>query len=256
MAKTKFYAVAQGTNPGIYRDWDSCKAQVEGVKNARYKSFATMDLAQAFISQHKEGTSSKSSKLGVVKGGVVKTKSVRKVTGTAITLSQRAKNALSKQSDTTAALGDSNTIEIFTDGSSRGNGKTGAVAGFGVYFGPEDSRNIAGRLAGPRQTNQRAELTAIIRALESVDSASKVVIKTDSQYSIDCFTKWHQAWVRNGWKNSQQKDVENKDLIQRGLDLLGSRQGSTQLIKVKAHIGIQGNEMADRLANEGALKPE
>lgn len=149
-------------------------------------------------------------------------------------------------------------IEIFTDGSSRGNGTNGASAGYGVYFGPGDSRNLSARLPGSRQTNQRAELMAITEALKAVPSNQAVIIKTDSQYSISCFTVWKTTWLRNGWRNARGGEVENRDLIQYGLELIEARRsagGTSMLQKVPAHSGVHGNEMADRLANEGAMKP-
>ncbi len=142
---------------------------------------------------------------------------------------------------------------IWTDGSSRGNGRVGATAGMGVYFGPSDPRNLSERLPGVVQTNNRAELTAIIRALEAVAPDANIVIKTDSQYSVSCFTIWAQSWIRRGWKNSKGSPVENRDLIQKGLELL-KRPGVTKFVKVRAHIGTAGNEAADHLANMGALK--
>lgn len=76
-------------------------------------------------------------------------------------------------------------IEIYTDGCCFRNGRPDAIAGVGVYFGPKDNRNISEPLSGNIQTNQRAEITAVIRALQSVPKDSKVSICTDSSYVIN-----------------------------------------------------------------------
>ncbi|KAG9712724.1 hypothetical protein KCU75_g24689, partial [Aureobasidium melanogenum] len=102
-------------------------------------------------------------------------------------------------------LQDDKPVIIYTDGSSLGNGAHGAVAGVGVYFGPKDKRNLSEPLSGTRQTNQRAELTAIQRALEIAPRNRPVTIYTDSNYSIKCVTEWFVKWRANGWLNASKK---------------------------------------------------
>lgn len=130
-------------------------------------------------------------------------------------------------------------------------------------------RNVSEPLPGPRQTNQRAELTAMLRALEIAPRNRHVVIHSDSKYAIECVTSWYVNWRRNGWKTASGKTVENKDLIEHILGKVeertkaGSAQRTargegesglvrTQFIWVKGHDGDVGNEEADRLATEGA----
>lgn len=145
-------------------------------------------------------------------------------------------------------------------------------------------RNISEPLKGARQTNQRAELTAILRALEVAPRDRPVAIYTDSNYSIKCLTDWYKKWEQNGWLNSARKPVENKDLIERVLALINEREeigkrygddldteprdGDTaaqadqttvvqgrarvKLIWVKGHKDDQGNIAADGLAVAGA----
>ncbi|KAI4258000.1 MAG: hypothetical protein LQ352_001390 [Teloschistes flavicans] len=148
-------------------------------------------------------------------------------------------------------------LRIHTDGSALGNGQTGAFAGVGVYFGPGDKRNVSEILPGPRQTNQRAELTAILRALEIVPKNRGVSIITDSKYAIDCVTVWYVNWRKNGWKNASGKAVENKDLIENILTKIEERkllQVQSEFEWVKGHAHHPGNVEADRLAVEGARK--
>ncbi|KXT05891.1 hypothetical protein AC578_391 [Pseudocercospora eumusae] len=169
-------------------------------------------------------------------------------------------------------------VRIYTDGSSLANGSTNAWGGVGVYFGPADKRNISEPLQGTKQTNQRAELTAIVRALEVAPKDRKIVIVSDSKYAIDCVTEWFRNWQRNGWLNSSRKPVENKDLIQKILDMLEERfklneyrmeedgetnvedrrghwdrgPGGVRFEWVKGHAKDEGNNAADELATAGA----
>ncbi|KAK4990793.1 hypothetical protein LTR50_002329 [Elasticomyces elasticus] len=114
-------------------------------------------------------------------------------------------------------------VRIYTDGSSLGNGQNGAVAGVGVFFGPGDRRNVSAPLVGSRQTNQRAELTAIMKALELAPRDRPVTIYSDSSYSIKCVTEWFYKWRSNNWLTASKRPVENKDLVEKIIGLLEER---------------------------------
>lgn len=119
------------------------------------------------------------------------------------------------------------------------------------------TRNISEALAGIRQTNQRAELTAILRALEIVPRNRDVSIITDSRYAIDCVTLWYINWRKNGWKNSSGKPVENKDLVENILAKIEERDSlkvQTAFEWIKGHANHLGNVEADKLAVNGARK--
>lgn len=164
-------------------------------------------------------------------------------------------------------------LRIYTDGSTLKNGRNFASAGVGVYFGPGDprfashtlsqsvplltnpSRNLSEPLKGNRQTNQRAELTAISRALDIAPRHRDVTIFSDSQYAIKCVTVWCINWRRNNWMTSDRKPVENKDLIEPILAKMEEREAlkvKTLFEWVKGHNHHAGNEEADRLAVNGA----
>ncbi|CAL1698323.1 unnamed protein product [Somion occarium] len=150
-------------------------------------------------------------------------------------------------------------ITVYCDGACKNNGKANAIAGIGVWWGPKDHRNAAERCPGA-QTNNRAELIALIRVLETVPrSKTPLMIRTDSKYTIDCFREWIAKWRRNGWKTSKGEPVKNESII-RYLDaLLAERSASGQEIEldyVAGHKGHEGNEGADRLANDGCLLPK
>lgn len=116
-------------------------------------------------------------------------------------------------------------------------------------------RNLSEPLDGPRQTNQRAELTAIQRALDLSPLNRNVEIFTDSSYSIKCVTEWIHNWRRNGWQTSARKPVENRDLIEAVTAKIDERDKvgvKTKLVWVKGHATDEGNIAADSLAVKGA----
>ncbi len=118
-------------------------------------------------------------------------------------------------------------------------------------------RNVSETLPGPRQTNQRAELTAVLRALEIIPRNRGVVIITDSRYAIDCVTSWYKNWRRNGWRTAAGKAVENKDLVETILAKIEERDElkvETSFEWIKGHSDSLGNIEADKLAVDGARK--
>lgn len=156
---------------------------------------------------------------------------------------------------TVAKEGPSAMLKIYTDGSSLSNGQAGARAGVGVFFGPGDAKNVSEALKGSRQTNQRAELTAISRALDIAPRHRQVTIYTDSKYAIDCVTNWYVKWKANGWLNAKGKPVENQDLIKGVREYIEEREMlgvGTWFVWVKGHASDEGNIAADRLAVDGA----
>jgi len=136
-------------------------------------------------------------------------------------------------------------VEIFTDGACRGNpgpGGWGAV----LRHGDAEKELYGGE---PDTTNNRMELTAVIRALEALKRPVKVRLVTDSQYVKNGITQWIVQWKRNGWKTAARKPVKNADLW-RELDELAGRH-EIRWEWVKGHSGHPENEQADALANRG-----
>ena len=116
-------------------------------------------------------------------------------------------------------------------------------------------RNVSETLPGPRQTNQRAELTAIVRALDIAPMDRDVTIITDSRYAIDCVTSWYINWRKNGWKTAAGKSVENKDIVENVLAKIEERKAlkvQTLFEWIKGHAQNPGNVEADKLAVNGA----
>jgi ribonuclease HI len=136
-------------------------------------------------------------------------------------------------------------VDVFADGACKGNPGAG---GWGVLmrFGPHVKELFGGE---PNTTNNRMELTAVIRALEALKRASQVRVHTDSQYVQKGISIWIHDWKKRGWKTSDKKPVKNAELW-RQLDELAA-QHTIEWIWVKGHAGHPGNERADALANLG-----
>lgn len=139
----------------------------------------------------------------------------------------------------------SDLVEIFTDGACRGNPGPGGWGAILRYGGRE--KTLYGGEA--QSTNNRMELTAVIRALEALTRPCEVRITTDSKYVIQGITEWLPNWKRRGWKTADRKPVLNADLWERLDALVAPHDIAWQW--VRGHSGHPENERADRLANKG-----
>lgn len=135
-------------------------------------------------------------------------------------------------------------VEIYTDGACRGNPGPGGWAAFLSVGGRE--KEIAG--AEALTTNNRMELTAVIRALETLKRPVSARVFTDSQYVRRGITEWLKAWKARGWLTADRKPVKNQDLWQRLEAAAAAHQ--IEWHWVPAHTGVAGNERVDRLANQ------
>jgi ribonuclease HI len=137
-------------------------------------------------------------------------------------------------------------VEIYTDGACSGNPGPGGWGAVLSYNGHR--KELYGGEPGAT-TNNRMELMAAIRALESLTRPAEVRLHTDSVYLRNGISKWLRGWKRNGWKTADSKPVKNADLWQR-LDA-AAQPHQVQWLWVKGHAGDPGNERADALANRG-----
>ncbi len=135
-------------------------------------------------------------------------------------------------------------IDIYTDGACRGNPGPGGWAAL-LRLGAHE-REISG--GDSLTTNNRMELTAVIRALEALTRPVHARVYTDSEYVRRGITEWLPGWKARGWRTAARKPVKNQDLWQR-LDELRARH-QLEWHWVPAHSGITDNERVDRLANE------
>ena len=139
-------------------------------------------------------------------------------------------------------------VEVYADGACKGNPGPG---GWGVLIrmGQHSKELFGGELM---TTNNRMELTAVIRALEALKRTCQLQIYTDSVYVQKGMIEWLASWKARGWRTSDKKPVKNDDLWQQ-LDLL-AQQHQIEWFWVNGHAGHEGNEKADALANEGVAK--
>jgi ribonuclease HI len=168
-----FYAVARGREVGIFDSWAVCRKHTVGYPSAKYKKFATKAEAEQYIIEEN--------------------------------------CAEIAEPDLSAAPHDQ--LVIYTDGACTRNGKAGAAAGIGVYFGEDDPRNVSKRVEGPKQTNNVAELLAVITAIEiiceDIEKYTKIFIYTDSEYVIKCATTYGKKIDQGKVKDT----VPNYDLV-------------------------------------------
>lgn len=265
-----FYGVKRGRAPGVYATWNECNIQVRGFARARYKKFPTAAAAKDFVEN--PGLSDDETRLP---SPTPATAVIRKRKLPESNLLD-AQNAL-KKTKIIETEDQKSVASVYTDGCCWSNGQNQAKAGLGVFWGDDHPMNLSEKLTG-RQTNNRAEIEACCRGKESnretemlvsrlniktfkksfffsaIEQAKQTGIKrlkihTDSQFTINAMTKWLKGWKKNGWKNGAVKNMEDF----KRLDLLC--QGITvEWIHVNGHVGIHGNEMADRLAKAGADK--
>jgi ribonuclease HI len=136
-------------------------------------------------------------------------------------------------------------VEIYTDGACSGNPGPGGWGAVLVYG--DVKKGISG--FEPATTNNRMELLAVIESLRLLREPCKVTVYSDSAYVVNCFKhKWYESWIAKGWKNSQGKRVENRELWEELLSLMTKHQVTYS--KVKGHAGVELNEWADQLARD------
>lgn len=235
----KYYVVLNGRVPGIYSTWTECKQQVLKYKNAKYKSFKQLNQAEEYYNTES---------------------------------SSKVHNKPDNKRDKSDILDKTNeTIQyIYTDGACSNNGRKNANAGYGVYISENNPNNISERVVG-KQTNNVAEVLAIIKALELIKKNTKLlttsnnnkdinknnanitqwVIVTDSKYALRYATTLGEKYNKENWKT----DIPNKELVKQ-LYLLTQdvkKYKNVEFQKVEAHTGKQdkhslGNEQADKLA--------
>jgi ribonuclease HI len=228
MAK-KFYVVWIGRQPGIFTDWATCERQTKGFNGAKFKSFPTREEAeQAFKGSPSAVLSKSAAAKSSTKPSIL------------------SNSASSVKAASVESVAD---VEIFSDGACRGNpGQAGS--GLAVYRKGILSELWYGLYASIG-TNNTAELLALHHALltakDELLKGSTVVIRSDSQYAIKSITEWAPAWARAMWMNGS-TPRKNAEIIKPMYELYQELKRQLTIHHVRGHHGIQGNELADRMA--------
>ena len=136
-------------------------------------------------------------------------------------------------------------VTIHTDGACKGNPGPGGWGAL-LAWGAREKELFGGEA---QTTNNRMELTAVIRALESLKRPCEIELYTDSQYVKQGIERWIHGWKRNGWLTSDRKPVKNAELW-RALEAAAARH-RIRWHWVKGHNDHPGNTRADALANRG-----
>lgn len=228
----KFYVVWAGRQTGIFTDWPTAQRAVDKFAGARFKSFPTRAEAEQAYGR----------------GGGAST-SPGTARSPASSVANRARRALHN-----AHRFD---VSIYCDGACEpnpGNAGSGVV----VYKGGELAQLWFG-LYNPMGTNNTAELNALFHALRmaeaEIESGSTVEICSDSAYSINCVSSWAPGWEKRGWKKPG-GEIKNLEIIQDCYAIYLRIKKELNLTHVAAHVGTEGNELADRMAMLGALRRE
>ena len=143
-----------------------------------------------------------------------------------------------------------NIVEIFTDGACSGNPGKGGYCAILKYG--DERREISGYER--KTTNNRMEMTAVIKALELLKRPCRIKVFTDSNYVVKGMTEWVTGWIERNWLNSQKKPVANKDLWERLLKL--SQPHQIEWKWIRGHHGHPENERCDQLARNAIKKAQ
>lgn len=254
MPRTKqaFYAVHRGTKPGVYHTWAQCTSQTRGVTGAQFKKFMGPDaeiLAEYFVENGTEPSAEE-------RNETIKARARANAKPSEASLAE----GFFAPAEDTGYKGEIDRVlepfVVFTDGSVRRDEKTKKVqAGIGIWFGPSDRRNVGEPFRMPNPTSNRCEILAAMRAIEIINGmedvphTQEVVIGSDSQYVIRAMTEWWSGWEANKFHNSKGQPVSNIGLLKRLHRMCQERPVS--FYYTPGHVGIPGNEGADRLAALG-----
>ncbi|GAA5192043.1 ribonuclease H family protein [Ferrimonas gelatinilytica] len=225
MAK-KFYVVWKGRQTGIFTEWPKAQAAVSGFAGAKYKAYPSRAEAMAALKMGHE-----------------------QALGNAATPPQTSAPRHTPAKNKTPAAMPEQEVVIYCDGACDPNpGKAGS--GVSVYQNGQASELWYGRYQ-PDGTNNTAELNALLEALKLARShliaGRSVAVRCDSVYAINCVSQWADGWKKRGWIRAG-GPIQNLALIQTLHALWQELKSEVDLQHVKAHAGIEGNELADRMS--------
>ena len=278
MGRKNYYAVIQGKRPGIYTTYEEVKMQINGYSGAKHKGFENKQEAMAYYEQNSTDggvgimreapSSSRISKLKNKKKyyavkvgkkpGVYSSwdECKRQTQGYPCAEfksfgSYEEAQAFIKVKGFVGTYKAGEAVEIWTDGSCLDN-QRGRYVGYSCYFGENDERNYyGGQLVG---TNNVGEMIAVIKALEIMGKGGNVIVYTDSTYVLQGLNKYHNVIEHGNADEILVQDLKNRELWIKLLNGLHEYDGEFSIQKVQAHVGIEQNEQADRMAKLGAMQ--
>lgn len=219
----KFYVVWAGRQTGVFSDWETTRTLVDKFAGARYKSFPTRAEAERAFKAGPSMPARSASKPATIR--------------------------VPHADDATKF-----DVQIYCDGACEPN-PGNAGSGMAVYRGGRVDELWYG-LHNPNGTNNTAELNALHQALlyaeREIATQARVQILSDSKYSISCISAWAPGWEKKGWKKSG-GEIKNLDIIKTAYALYTDILPQVTLTHVSAHVGTEGNELADRMAMHAAL---
>ena len=219
----KFYVVWAGRRTGVFLDWEATRSSVHGFAGARYKAFPTRAEAEHAFAAGPPTP----------------------VRGVARTATRNV-----------PAVGDAASfdVQIYCDGACEPN-PGNAGSGMAVYRDGTVQELWYG-LHTPNGTNNTAELNALHQALlyaeREIEGGATVQVLSDSKYSINCISVWAPGWEKKNWKKSG-GEIKNLEIIKTAYALYAGLPPKLQLTHVSAHVGTEGNELADRMAMHAVL---
>lgn len=288
--KMKYYAVAKGRKVGIYNTWADCEAQVKGSCGALFKKFNTYKEAEDFIANsgkksttENKTTSSVSTKQDFwpddVESNTADDALLLSALSTAAPEPQTTKKGTKRKAEPYKPqktgekkfkqelitqvgvkkfgeyefpVDSEEYVIVYTDGSCENNGQKNAIAGLGVYFADNHPLNAAKPVRG-RATNNCGEIQAASEAIRIAKShgIQKLCISTDSQFLLNSITSWIGSWKQRNWTLKNGQAVKNVLDFKELDELLSDKTIKVKWNYVPGHVGILGNERADKLAREG-----
>lgn len=218
----KFYVVWTGRETGIFTDWPTTQRHVHGFPAARFKSFESRAEAEEAF-----------------RAGIPPS----------IARRSAPRAAASAAEETHASPVDAQGVQIYCDGACDPNpGHAGSGI---VVYRDGQLKELWYGLYNPNGTNNTAELNALHHALLMAESNIAAGLSTrllcDSVYAINCVSKWAQGWKARGWRKSG-GEIKNLGIIQDAHAVYTRIASEVQLSHVNAHVGTEGNELADRMA--------
>lgn len=183
-----YYAVAKGRSTGVYQSWGDCENQVKGYSGATFKKFDSASSAQEFVASQGGGSRSSSG-------------SNYYDSGSSSSYNQKSYSSNHYGSSSgnprggNFEKGNDGYYQVYTDGACSGNGRDGARAGIGVYWGEGNPLNTSEPVSG-RHTNNSGEIQAATHAMKqaAANGIKDLTINTDSKFLIKSATEWMPGW--------------------------------------------------------------